>query len=145
MDNEGYCPFEGGQLSLLLNNNNARLAVVLVGYLKSLYPPWSDYGSILFAQFITFSSVSSLPMAGRVLCHAYHGARAIPLIIAEEVREQGFRRLIDATDPKNLAQTGQMVANAFNGSTMLTESQKARVHKMLTTDANPRPLRGTAC
>ncbi|KAF7125328.1 hypothetical protein CNMCM5793_001506 [Aspergillus hiratsukae] len=72
-------------------------------------------------------------MTGRVIKEIVHGAKKIPIILAEEVRDKGFRRVIDAIDPAAIQQTGDNVERAFKGPTMMTPSQKAITDKIVVT------------
>lgn len=72
-------------------------------------------------------------MSGRVVKEVANGARKVSIILAEEVQDRGFKRVIDALDPALIAQTAEKVANAFSGSTMMTASQKARAGKIIIT------------
>ena len=53
-----------------------------------------------------------------------YGARRVSIILAEEIKDKGFKRSIDAIDPALITQMADKVANAFSGSTMMTASHK---------------------
>jgi hypothetical protein len=72
-------------------------------------------------------------MSGRIIKEVAHGAKRVSIILAEEVQDKGFKRAIDAIDPALVAETAEKVANAFSGSTMMTESQKAQADKIIIT------------
>lgn len=72
-------------------------------------------------------------MSGRVVKEVICGAKKVSIILAEEVRDKGFKRLVDSIDPTIIAQTAEKVSNAFSGSTMMTASQKAQAEKILIT------------
>lgn len=74
-------------------------------------------------------------MSGRVVKEVANGARKVSIILAEEVQDKGYKRVIDATDPTVIAQTAEKVANAFSGSEMMTAGQKARAGKIIITCA----------
>lgn len=65
-------------------------------------------------------------MSGHVVKEVANGAKKISIILAEEVQDRGYKRVIDAIDPAIIQQTVEKVANAFSGSKMMTTSQKAR-------------------
>ncbi|GIK02901.1 hypothetical protein Aspvir_006964 [Aspergillus viridinutans] len=72
-------------------------------------------------------------MSGRVIREIVHGAKKIPIILAEEVRDKGFRRVIDAIDPAVVQQTGDNVERAFKGPKMMTPSQKDITDRIIVT------------
>ena len=72
-------------------------------------------------------------MSGRVVKEVAYGARRVSIMLAEEVKDKGFKRSIHAIDPALITQTADKVANAFNGSTMMTASQKAQADKIVIT------------
>ena len=74
-------------------------------------------------------------MSGRVVKEVAIGARKVSIILAEEVQDRGYKRLINSIDPTVIAQTAEKVANAFSGSKMMTTSQKARAGKIIITCA----------
>lgn len=74
-------------------------------------------------------------MSGRVVKEVANGARKVSIILAEEVQDRGYKRLINSIDPTVIAQTAEKVANAFSGSKMMTASQKARAGKIIITCA----------
>lgn len=74
-------------------------------------------------------------MSGRVVKEIANGARKVAIILAEEVQDKGFNRVIDAIDPTVITQTAERVANAFSGSKMMTTSQKAQAGKIIITCA----------
>lgn len=72
---------------------------------------FSLYNSILGAYQI---------MSGRVVKEVANGARKVSIILAEEVQDKGYKRVIDAIDRTVIAQTVEKVANAFSGSKLMT-------------------------
>ena len=76
-------------------------------------------------------------MSGRVIHEVVNGARKVSIVLASEVKDQGFKRVIDAIAPEVIAETATKVAAAFNGSAMLTESQKAETNSVLVTYFHP--------
>ncbi|KAJ9226790.1 hypothetical protein DTO027B5_1874 [Paecilomyces variotii] len=72
-------------------------------------------------------------MSGRVIKEMVHGSKKIPIILAEEVQDRGFKRVIDAIDPTIVQQTGDRVEDAFKGVKMMTPAQKARTEKIVIT------------
>ncbi len=44
-------------------------------------------------------------MSGRVVKEVANGARKVSIILAEEVQDKGYQRVIDAIDPTVIAQT----------------------------------------
>ena len=74
-------------------------------------------------------------MSGRVVKEVANGARKVSIILAEEVQDRGYKRLINSIDPTVIAQTAEKVANAFSGSKMMTANQKARAGKIIITCA----------
>lgn len=74
-------------------------------------------------------------MSGRVIREVANGARRVSIILAEEVQDRGYKRVIDAIDPTIIAQTAENVANAFSGSIMMTAGQKAQAGKIIITCA----------
>ena len=63
-------------------------------------------------------------MSGRVIKEVANGAKRVSILLAEEVQDRGFKRVIDAIEPQRIAQTAEEVANAFKGSKLMTQSQK---------------------
>lgn len=59
-------------------------------------------------------------MSGRVIKEIANGAQKVAILLAEEVQEKGFKRIIDAIDPALIAHTVDKVKNAFTGPTMMT-------------------------
>jgi hypothetical protein len=76
----------------------------------------------------TFLDVCNI-MFGRVVKEVAIGAKRVSIILAEEVHDKGFKRVIDAIDPALIAATAEKVASVFSGSTLMTESQKAQADK----------------
>ena len=72
-------------------------------------------------------------MSGRVVKEVANGAKKISIILAEEVQDRGYKRVVDAIDPALITQTAEKVANAFRGSKMMTASQKARAGQIIIT------------
>lgn len=70
-------------------------------------------------------------MSGRVVKEITNGPKKISIILAEEVQERGFKRIIDAIDPQHVTQTAERVADAFSGSSMMDDSQKAQTDKIV--------------
>ena len=70
-------------------------------------------------------------MASRFVKQFADGAKKVSILLAEEVQDRGYKRIVDAIDPATVAQTADDVAKAYNGSAMLTESQKAQVCELL--------------
>ena len=63
-------------------------------------------------------------MSGRDIREVAYGMRRVSIILEEEVKDKGFRRLIDAIGPAFITQTVDKVMNAFSGSTMLAGARK---------------------
>ena len=61
-------------------------------------------------------------MSGPVVKEVAYGARRVSIVLAEEIKDKGFKRPIDAIDPALITQTADKVANAFSGSSMITAS-----------------------
>lgn len=72
-------------------------------------------------------------MSGRVVREVVNGTKKVSIILAEEVQDKGFKRVITAIDPTRIAQTAEKVANAFNGSQLMTTTQKEQAHKIIIT------------
>ena len=70
-------------------------------------------------------------MSGRVIGGIANGTRKISIILAEEVQDRGFKRIIDAIDPAIISQTAKMVATAFSGSTIMTAGQKSQANEIV--------------
>ena len=72
-------------------------------------------------------------MSSRIIKEVAHGAKKVSIILAEEVQDRGYKRVIDAIDPVVIGKTAENVAKAFSASKMMTASQKARASKIIIT------------
>ncbi|ELQ32389.1 hypothetical protein OOU_Y34scaffold01172g5 [Pyricularia oryzae Y34] len=59
--------------------------------------------------------------------------KSIAIYIAEEVTDKGYRRLVDAIDPKILEKTTERVQTALQGKKLLTKEQEQVVASALIT------------
>lgn len=72
-------------------------------------------------------------MSSRIVKEVANRAKKVSIILAGEVQDRGYKRVIDAIDPVVIGQTAENVANAFSASKMITASQKARASKIIIT------------
>ncbi len=64
-------------------------------------------------------------MSGRLLKKFTFGGQTRSIMIAEQVVERGYSRVVSAIDPKVKAETAAKVEAAFQGPTMLSNDVKA--------------------
>lgn len=72
-------------------------------------------------------------MSGRVVKEVANGAKRVSIVLAEEIQDKGFKRVLDAIDPALITTTAEKVASAFSGSTLMTEAQKSQADKIIIT------------
>jgi hypothetical protein len=72
-------------------------------------------------------------MSGRVVKEVANGAKRVSIVLAEEIQDKGFKRVVDAIDPALITATAEKVASAFSGSTLMTEAQKSQADKIIIT------------
>jgi hypothetical protein len=76
-------------------------------------------------------------MSGRVVKEVANGAKRVSIVLAEEIQDKGFKRVLDAIDPALITATAEKVASAFSGSTLMTEAQKSQADKINKQQVSP--------
>ena len=66
-------------------------------------------------------------MSGQLIRQFAYGGYTRSIMVAEQVMERGYWRVISAIDPSIKAETAAKVEAAFQGSTMLSDEVKAAV------------------
>ena len=59
----------------------------------------------------------------RLMKYASLAGKQIPIFVASEVQDAGFKRMIDAIDPVTLNETVEKVKSALEKNNLLSESQ----------------------
>lgn len=65
--------------------------------------------------------------------YAVVGGKQVPIHVAEELRDKGFKRLIDVIDKKSLDSTVDKVAEALQGDKLLSAAQQRDTDKVTIT------------
>jgi hypothetical protein len=50
-------------------------------------------------------------MSGRVVTEVANGAKRVSIVLAEEIQDKGFKRVLDAIDPALITATAEKVAS----------------------------------
>ncbi len=93
--------------------------------------------SILILWYLLYNSILGVYyiISGRIVKEVANGVRKVSIILAEEVQDKGYKRVIDIIDLTMIIQIAEKVANVFSGSKIITAGQKARAGKIIITYA----------